>query len=629
LQLLGSGTGLTFSAGGLPPGLGINSTTGLISGTMAAGAAAGGPYAVTVAASDGTHSTSQQFTWNANPKVSLTAPANQSTQEGQAVALQVQASESGATLRYSASGLPPGLSVNATTGLISGTVPAGAAAGGPYVPTVTASDGTYSSSATFNWAGSPAAAPAAPMLSNPGGQSSLAGESVALQVQATNPGGYPLTYSAVGLPDGLSIDPFAGLISGTVADDAASGTPYLVTVTADNGQGGTSSQTFLWSVQPAAIQAQGVAVAAVEGNDTGTVPVATFTTADLNSQAGAFTALVSWGDGTSDQGTVTGGAGSFVVTDDHVYAEKATQPVSVAIASPYGATATAYAQASVADAALNLTGGFDLGAVHQQTTTLTVATLSDGNPNATPADWTGTVNFGDGSGNQAATFVSLGGGLYGVSNSHSYAQDGTYTVTTTVTDKDGATATTTSTATVGDLYAGVSSQVYIGTFTDANGQAPLSGYTATITWGDGTQSAGTVTSSRGLLTVQGTHTYVVDSLGQPGGVYQVGVTITDKDGSTLTGSGTVEVVRPPVALDLANVAVGSGPVLTNVELASFTEPDASDAASEFTVTIDWGDGTPLDTTGRVVGANGLFDVLGSHTYAAAGPYTATVTLLQG
>src|SRR5207247_372422 len=50
---------------------------------------------------------------------------------------------------YSATGLPPSLTVNAATGLISGTISLTSA--GTYSVTATASDGSLSNSKTFTW----------------------------------------------------------------------------------------------------------------------------------------------------------------------------------------------------------------------------------------------------------------------------------------------------------------------------------------------------------------------------------------------------------------------------------------------------------------------------------------------
>ncbi|HLY64730.1 MAG TPA: Ig domain-containing protein, partial [Chloroflexota bacterium] len=64
----------TFSASGLPSGLSIDSSTGIISGTITA--TVGTSDTVTVAVSDGTGSASQTFTWNVVPVI-LTAPNDQ------------------------------------------------------------------------------------------------------------------------------------------------------------------------------------------------------------------------------------------------------------------------------------------------------------------------------------------------------------------------------------------------------------------------------------------------------------------------------------------------------------------------------------------------------------------------
>ncbi|MDQ1651280.1 MAG: hypothetical protein QOI35_480 [Cryptosporangiaceae bacterium] len=81
--------------------------------------------------------------------VSVTNPGSQSTVTGSAVSLHISASSTaGGTLRYSATGLPPGLSIGATTGTITGT----ASTAGSYSATVTATDSTGPSGSTsFGW----------------------------------------------------------------------------------------------------------------------------------------------------------------------------------------------------------------------------------------------------------------------------------------------------------------------------------------------------------------------------------------------------------------------------------------------------------------------------------------------
>ena len=79
---------------------------------------------------------------------------------------------------------------------------------------MTANDGRGGTgSATFSW--TIAAANVAPVVTSPGSQSGTVGVAVtALQIVATDGNGDALTYSATGLPAGLSISA-SGLVTGT------------------------------------------------------------------------------------------------------------------------------------------------------------------------------------------------------------------------------------------------------------------------------------------------------------------------------------------------------------------------------------------------------------------------------
>ena len=82
--------------------------------------------------------------------VTVTNPGNQASTVGTAASLQVQASDSasGQALTYSATGLPSGLAINSSTGLISGTP----TTSGTYTTTVTARDTTGANgSVAFTW----------------------------------------------------------------------------------------------------------------------------------------------------------------------------------------------------------------------------------------------------------------------------------------------------------------------------------------------------------------------------------------------------------------------------------------------------------------------------------------------
>ena len=54
-----------------------------------------------------------------------------------------------------------------------------------------------------------------PTLSNPGSRTNSVGDSVSLQLSASDPNGDVITFGAIGLPSGLSLNPSTGLISGT------------------------------------------------------------------------------------------------------------------------------------------------------------------------------------------------------------------------------------------------------------------------------------------------------------------------------------------------------------------------------------------------------------------------------
>ena len=107
---------------------------------------------------------------NPGNTVTVTNPGNQTGTVGTAVSLQIHATDSasGQTLTYSATGLPAGLSINSSSGLITGTP---TTAGSNNV-TVTATDTTNASgSASFTWTVSSTGGggcTAAQLLGNPG-----------------------------------------------------------------------------------------------------------------------------------------------------------------------------------------------------------------------------------------------------------------------------------------------------------------------------------------------------------------------------------------------------------------------------------------------------------------------------
>ena len=157
LQVVGSdvdGDDLTWTVAALPDGLGIDSGTGRITGTLSYTAAANSPYTTRVTASDGNLSTTVQFQWtvaNLNRPPTITNPGTQTTGEGSSVSLRIETSDpDNEVLTHTASGLPPGLSIS-QAGAISGRVEDGARANSPYTVTVTVTDGAASAMTQFNF----------------------------------------------------------------------------------------------------------------------------------------------------------------------------------------------------------------------------------------------------------------------------------------------------------------------------------------------------------------------------------------------------------------------------------------------------------------------------------------------
>src|SRR6266516_3109442 len=87
---------------------------------------------------------------------------------------------------------------------------------------------------------------------------------------------------------------------------------------------------------------------------------------------------------------------------------------------------------------------------------------------------------------------------------------------------------------------------------------------------------------------------------------------------------TVEAGDQPITASGTTVSATEGASFSG-EVATFTDPDAAATASEYSATIDWGDGSAT-TAGTIGGSAGSFSVSGTHTYAEEGPYSVTVTI---
>ena len=130
------------------------------------------------------------------------------------------------------------MSINPTTGLISGVIDELAFLASPYQSFVKASNSTLSRAWMIEWNVASSISIDIDLPQNLLGRE-LAAVSLG-PINTTNFYGRPVTLSVSGLPVGLAFDPDTRLISGTIAVGAAQNGPYQVTIDATDGIQSTS-----------------------------------------------------------------------------------------------------------------------------------------------------------------------------------------------------------------------------------------------------------------------------------------------------------------------------------------------------------------------------------------------------
>ncbi len=272
------------------------------------------------------------------------------------------------------------------------------------------------------------------------------------------------------------------------------------------------------------------------------------------------------------------------------------------------------------------------------------------------ASWTATVDYGDGSGVQnlplnpvqftassGDQYSNVGAGTFNLS--HVFAAAASYKVTVVVKDDAGLTGTSTFVVNVVPAPAQVdnthiqiapasaptnfssptiineeSSVILTGEFTDPN---PTALHTVNVIWGDGQTSLAAVNEAAHTFTA--THQYLTPgTYNKPSGVYTVEVSISSNQNpattSTTNGLFYVQVNDVPptnlqVNTDQSALAEGGTVNLSG----SFA---AVGLADTHVVTIDWGDGSPVQTETLGPGVLGFNQVAHKYLdYPQAGPGT--------
>ncbi len=183
------------------------------------------------------------------------------------------------------------------------------------------------------------------------------------------------------------------------------------------------------------------------------------TAANFNGPADSAT-VITWGDGKSSAGTVVGlGNGVFDVVGTHIYGSPTLfgvpNTVSVAVTDQWGGKTTITntivvlpAPITFASLALptNLATPLREGAAY----TGDVILFTSPNLAALAGEYTATINWGDGSLATTGTVSKDGTGVFHVSGTHSYLEEGVYPITVTILVTGGVTFTGLSSATVLD-----------------------------------------------------------------------------------------------------------------------------------------------------------------------------------
>lgn len=371
-------------------------------------------------------------------------------------------------------------------------------------------------------------------------------------------------------------------------------------------------------------------------------PVATFEAGDVQGSLSNFKPTITWGDGStaSNAVIVPNGPTAFDVVASKTYGQFGTFPVTVLVEGADNSSVFQTADAQVADAPLTPSAPTAFVADAGQVFNGPIGSFQDVNSASVPGDFSVRIDWGDGQtsiGSVSTAATGQTGSLrYNVIGSHLYAAPGNYGVKATIVrTASGQRVATNATANVLaqpitarglniDAIADSTFQGPVATFTDSNPASVPTDFNATINWGTGQPTTGTIVKT-GVWTyeVRGDFTYSAP------GSFPIAATIKRVGGGGSATAQSVANVAPRLTEGAPVELVGTAGRQVSGVLAKFQAGESPEGASDYSATIDWGDGqTSPGVVAAVKDSKTEFTVSGAHEYATAGLFPARVTIVR-